>query len=42
MEDFNVACIIILPPWQGLGYGRLLIEFSPVLLVPMPLLGLAS
>ncbi|CED83335.1 Histone acetyltransferase (MYST family) [Phaffia rhodozyma] len=28
LEDFNVACIIVLPPWQSLGYGRLMIEFS--------------
>jgi GNAT superfamily N-acetyltransferase len=27
-EDFNVACILVLPPYQRCGYGSLLIEFS--------------
>uniref|UniRef100_A0A1I8GJC6 histone acetyltransferase n=1 Tax=Macrostomum lignano TaxID=282301 RepID=A0A1I8GJC6_9PLAT len=27
-EDFNVACILVLPPFQRKGYGKLLIEFS--------------
>ncbi|XP_041351178.1 histone acetyltransferase KAT5-like isoform X2 [Gigantopelta aegis] len=27
-EDYNVACILTLPPYQRLGYGKLLIEFS--------------
>lgn len=27
-DDYNVACILTLPPYQRLGYGRLLIEFS--------------
>ena len=27
-EDYNVACILTLPPYQRKGYGRLLIEFS--------------
>lgn len=27
-EDYNVACILTLPPYQRRGYGRLLIEFS--------------
>lgn len=27
-EDYNVACILVLPPFQRRGYGRLLIEFS--------------
>ncbi|XP_037073245.1 LOW QUALITY PROTEIN: histone acetyltransferase Tip60-like [Pollicipes pollicipes] len=27
-EDYNVACILALPPYQRKGYGRLLIEFS--------------
>jgi len=27
-EDFNVACILTLPPYQRKGYGKLLIEFS--------------
>ena len=26
-EDYNVACILTLPPFQGHGYGRALIEF---------------
>lgn len=27
-EGFNLACIMVLPPFQRKGYGRLLIEFS--------------
>ncbi|XP_071161804.1 histone acetyltransferase KAT5-like [Mytilus galloprovincialis] len=27
-EDYNVACILSLPPYQRKGYGKLLIEFS--------------
>ncbi|CAD5121094.1 DgyrCDS9634 [Dimorphilus gyrociliatus] len=27
-EDYNVACILVLPPYQRKGYGKLLIEFS--------------
>ncbi|XP_008192200.1 histone acetyltransferase Tip60 [Tribolium castaneum] len=27
-EDFNVACILTMPPYQRKGYGKLLIEFS--------------
>ncbi|KFD48506.1 hypothetical protein M513_10640 [Trichuris suis] len=27
-EDYNVACILVLPPYQRKGYGRLMIEFS--------------
>ncbi|CAD6196077.1 unnamed protein product [Caenorhabditis auriculariae] len=27
-EEYNVACILVLPPYQKKGYGRLLIEFS--------------
>ncbi|CAG5132011.1 unnamed protein product [Candidula unifasciata] len=27
-KDFNVACILTLPPYQRKGYGKLLIEFS--------------
>ncbi|KTW32324.1 uncharacterized protein T551_00414 [Pneumocystis jirovecii RU7] len=27
-ENYNVACILTLPQYQRLGYGRLLIEFS--------------
>lgn len=30
-EDFNVACILTLPPHQKKGYGKLLIEFSKYL-----------
>ncbi|KAF2361324.1 Histone acetyltransferase domain MYST-type [Trinorchestia longiramus] len=30
-EDYNVACILTLPPYQRKGYGKLLIEFSYVL-----------
>lgn len=27
-EEYNVACILVLPPFQKKGYGSLLIEFS--------------
>lgn len=27
-EDYNVACILTLPPYQRKGYGKVLIEFS--------------
>ncbi|RWS04048.1 histone acetyltransferase KAT5-like protein [Dinothrombium tinctorium] len=27
-EDYNVACILTLPPYQRKGYGKLLMEFS--------------
>jgi GNAT superfamily N-acetyltransferase len=27
-DDYNVACILTLPPYQRKGYGRLLIQFS--------------
>lgn len=27
-EDYNVACILTLPPFQRMGFGKLLIEFS--------------
>ena len=27
-EDYNVACILTLPPYQRRGYGKILIEFS--------------
>ena len=30
-EDYNVACILTLPPYQRKGFGKLLIEFSYVL-----------
>lgn len=26
--NFNVSCILTLPPYQRQGYGRLLIDFS--------------
>ncbi|RUS72995.1 hypothetical protein EGW08_019243 [Elysia chlorotica] len=26
-EDFNVACILTMPPYQRMGYGKVLIEF---------------
>ena len=32
-EDYNVACILTLPPYQRIGYGRLLIEFSKKILI---------
>ena len=31
-EDYNVACILTLPPYQRKGYGKLLIEFSTTLI----------
>lgn len=30
-EDYNVACILTLPPYQRKGFGKMLIEFSYVL-----------
>ncbi|KAI0685221.1 acyl-CoA N-acyltransferase, partial [Cytidiella melzeri] len=27
-DDYNLACIVVLPPHQKKGYGMLLIEFS--------------
>jgi histone acetyltransferase MYST1 len=27
-NDYNLACIVTLPPYQKHGYGMLLIEFS--------------
>lgn len=30
-EDYNVACILTMPPYQRMGYGKLLIEFSKYL-----------
>ena len=27
-EDYNVACILTLPSYQRMGYGKVLIEFS--------------
>jgi histone acetyltransferase HTATIP len=31
-EDYNVACILTMPPYQRKGYGKLLIEFSKCLI----------
>jgi hypothetical protein len=28
VENYNLSCLLILPPFQKMGYGRLLIEFS--------------
>ena len=27
-DDYNLACIVVLPPYQRKGYGMLMIEFS--------------
>lgn len=27
-DEYNLACIVVLPPYQRMGYGMLLIEFS--------------
>ncbi|KAJ1965258.1 hypothetical protein IWQ62_002715 [Dispira parvispora] len=27
-ENYNLACIVVFPPFQGQGYGRLLVELS--------------
>ena len=27
-DEYNLACIVVLPPYQKKGYGMLLIEFS--------------
>lgn len=27
-DDYNLACIVTFPPFQGNGFGKLLIEFS--------------
>ena len=32
-EDYNVACILTLPPYQRKGYGKLLIEFSKLIIL---------
>lgn len=32
-DDYNVACILTMPPYQRKGYGKLLIEFSKYFLV---------
>ncbi|CAL8132351.1 unnamed protein product [Orchesella dallaii] len=31
IHDFNVACILTLPPYQGKGFGNMLIQFSYLL-----------
>ncbi|KAH8306664.1 hypothetical protein KR044_006045 [Drosophila immigrans] len=28
VDEYNLACVLTLPPYQRLGYGKLLIEFS--------------
>ncbi|XP_066893673.1 histone acetyltransferase KAT5 isoform X7 [Kogia breviceps] len=33
-EDYNVACILTLPPYQRRGYGKLLIEFMRSVKLP--------
>ncbi len=34
-DDYNLACIVVLPPYQKKGYGMLLIEFSKLaVLIP--------
>lgn len=33
-EDYNVACILTMPPYQRKGYGKLLIEFSKFIRPP--------
>lgn len=38
-EDYNVACILTLPPYQRKGYGKLLIEFSKHLFLYLCLRG---
>uniref|UniRef100_Q8CHK4-5 Isoform 5 of Histone acetyltransferase KAT5 n=1 Tax=Mus musculus TaxID=10090 RepID=Q8CHK4-5 len=40
-EDYNVACILTLPPYQRRGYGKLLIEFSEYVLPDQELAGQA-
>lgn len=30
-DDYNLACIVTIPPYQKRGYGMLLIEFSKFL-----------
>lgn len=27
-DDYNLACIVVLPPYQKMHYGMLMIEFS--------------
>lgn len=31
-DDYNLACIVVLPPYQRKGYGMLMIEFSAFLI----------
>lgn len=31
-DDYNLACIVVLPPYQRKGYGMLMIEFSTFLI----------
>lgn len=35
-NNYNVSCILTLPPYQRKGYGRLLIDFSKYTTIPMP------
>ena len=34
-DDYNLACIVVLPPYQKKGYGMLLIEFSMQISLPL-------
>lgn len=38
MLNYNVSCILTLPPYQRKGYGRLLIDFSEYMLSILPFL----
>lgn len=38
-DDYNLACIVVLPPYQKKGYGMLLIEFSKRIHFPLNDLG---
>jgi len=35
-EDYNLACILTLPPFQRKGYGRFLISFGKILCLFFP------
>lgn len=37
-DDYNLACIVTLPPYQKRGYGMLLIEFSKSIYAGLSLL----
>lgn len=32
-NDYNLACIVTVPPYQKNGFGRFMIEFSTILLI---------